>query len=304
MEKLTHYLPIHHHIYSTEQGYLERMSEFCMQPVTYMMGDEGRVVTIFSNGSIRDEVAFAKDRRSLLSSTVATISFVPGYLFGQTMRTLAKCIDPSIAKREELARKALFFTINGVEIPEVDRSFSLSELYEEFERVKQKIYDYLQTYFPTMETFDGAIVHRDINCQNYNPLEEKVIKIWQDETLLTLADEAMFLMVFTSQRLFEKNRPLDADKCASLSLFYHHLRENCYPVLSHEKQVLYLPILEDTFVNETTGEKITLNKPECDEPYFNPLTRQYRWRQYYNFFCREGEKANAPHLHEYFIPDP
>lgn len=294
MESLQSWLPVHQHVYSADQGAFERLSEWCMQPVTYLLGDKGKFIEIITSDNIRQEVAFPEQQRSMLRTALAILCLLPGVIIGTILHKVAEQMDPKIQERKDNAERYLETHIGGIEIPQPEADLTFKAAHAAFFNAMREVDDRILKFFdPHLES------------ENWNPpkIDLNVIADkWKDEEFLQLVDTAMEHFVIAAQLLGQELKGESKDiqdtvqnlerqrggkycyQYFQLTCSYHSIRSYSYsyilkvfgPNSAHSAPIL--PRME--------GLKFVYDKG-LEDPYFTQGTRQYKWRQYYECFRRQ-----------------
>lgn len=268
-------------IQSPNKSCLETFGDFCLQPVRYLSGENGRLYVIeeATKTVLEDERAFAESSRSWIKTAAAIACVIPALIIGAIAKLLAYAFDGAMKERQQLVVSYLNYKgPYSVTIPEPDPN-------KDFDSYIVELGECRKALFKKIEEHD--LVDYDDVIGNPAKYTERAVAIWEKEEIIDAADQLMECMVRVAKIFKEELQECAKDYSISveeilvkeLSFFgivkpYHDIRGCTFysgSCLGSKHAHFGLEIGE--------GKQ----NPNAEKPYFQAGTPQRKWRDYYNF---------------------
>lgn len=315
---------LYHTIISDQKkGYIEVAADLFFLPVLYFSGGKGRLYSIIDKKVVEDENIFAKLRcegrwgqaLEYLMTTIAIITYIPGIILGYLAKSFAMWLDPAVGERQQIVADYIgkvsdkeTTTIKTVEIT-VEIPKVVSETLDEIDKKRRAASNAIRKKLQENALKDDFSKISE-NQASYN---SQAAKLWETEEMIQLADNFMEIMVQEIQifmkelreegdgdmaeiaRLLENQRmaPVNGKYCwkfFNMTQMYHMIRSMQY-WCPHPATDGFYPL---SAIQHFEGGKRVIDT-ELENPFFTEGTKQYKWRQYYNYFCNQFSDI-FPHM--------
>ncbi|WP_420422502.1 hypothetical protein [Simkania sp.] len=308
-----------------KKGYIEIAADLFFLPVLYFSGGKGRLYSIIDKKVSEDTAFFPQVHHEsrwgqgleYLLTAIAIVTYIPGIILGYIAKSFAMRLDPAIGERQQIVADYIgkvsdeeTITIETVEItveiPKVE-----SETLDEIDKKRRAAANAIRKKLEDNALKDDFHTISE-NQASYN---SQAAKLWETTEMIQLVDDFMEVMVQEIQifmkelrkegngemaeivRLLENQRgkPVNGKYCwkfFNMTQMYHMIRSMQY-WCPHPATAGFYPFSALEYF-DSDARKIVINT-ELETPFFKEGTKQYKWRQYYNYFCNQFRDI-FPHM--------